>query len=338
MSNQSNLIIDAVITRMSTSLSPDQLTLLEATLIINLKGFKIEKECTEVAPTTRGWDYFLPRFRANKKLKNCSEKTIRLYDFALNKLREYVDLAPQEIQTSDIKYFLAMYGEKTNPVTGRKPSKTYLNNFKNQLSSFFSWMQEEGYISRNPVDGVPKIKTPKTIKHAYNGKEMEALKDNAKSDRDMALIHFLDSTGVRVSEAISIDRDQIEWTNRTIIFYGTKGKAERQVIFSEECAYWLKKYLDSRTDNNPALFVGKIKPYNRLTVSGAEFAIKELGKAAGIHAHPHRFRRTMITRNVRRGMSLHEIQTLVGHTNAQTTQVYIDMQQQAVKASYEKYN
>lgn len=329
-------IINTVLAKMSDSLSSEQLTLLEATLIVSLRGMRIEQECTELAPTTHSWDYFLPRFRATKRLKNCTESTLKLYEFALNKLRTYIPKAPQEITTSDIKLFLALYGDQISPVTKRKPSKSYINNLKNQLSSFFDWMQEDGFINRNPCDGVPKIKVPKTIKRAYSGEEMEAMKALADNDRDKALIYFLDATGVRISEAISIDIDQIQWDTHSMIIYGSKGKAERMIMFTEECGYWLKKYLDGRKDDNAALFVQKRKPYNRLTKSGAEQIIRDLGKQIGIHAHPHRFRRTMITRCNRRGMNLQEIQMLAGHANSQTTQIYIDMQRDSIKSSYER--
>ena len=329
-----NLILDSIIAKMSDKLDSDQLTYLEASLIVSLRGLKIEKESTELSLSVRGWDYYLPRFRASKRLRNCAESTIQQYDFAINKLQEYVHKNPQDILENDIKYFLAMYGEYTNPVTGKKPSKTYINNLKNDLGAFFSWMTDSGYISRNPVKNVPNIKVPKAMRKAYSGEDMELLKENAKNVRDKALIYFLDSTGVRIGEALSIDRTDIDWNSRSIIFYGSKGKAERQVFFTEECAHWLKEYLQKRTDTDPALFVSINKPHTRLTVSGAEYIIRNIGKKIGIHAHPHRFRRTMITRNARRGMNLQEIQMLAGHANSQTTQIYIDMQRENLRASY----
>ena len=336
MANQSSTVIDNVVAKMSDKLTADQLTMLEATLIVSLRGMRVEQECTAIAPAVRGWDYFLQRFRATKRLKNCAESTLSQYDYAIEKLREYVPKNPQDIETNDIKYFLSMYGSQPSKLTKKLPSKTYINNLKNDLSAFFIWMHGEGYISTNPVSGVPTIKVPKTMKHAYTGEDMERMKDAAKLVRDKALLYFLDATGVRISEAMAIDRDQICWETRSIIIYGTKGKAERQVLFTEECAYWLKQYLESRTDDNPALFVKKIKPDSRLSKGGAEHIIRELGKQLGIHAHPHRFRRTMITRCNRRGMSLQEIQSLAGHTNASTTQIYIDMQRESVRAAYAK--
>lgn len=167
---------------------------------------------------------------------------------------------------------------------------------------------------------------------------MERMKANARSVRDKALIYFLDATGCRISEALSIDRDMINWQNRTIIIYGSKGKAEREVIFTEEAGYWLKEYLQQRTDQDPALFVKANKPHTRLTKTGGEHIIRELGKASGVHAYPHRFRRTMITRCDRRGMPLQTIRMLAGHQNVATTQIYIDMNKEAIRASYEKCN
>lgn len=336
MSNQANVVIDKVIANMSDKLNNEQLTYLEATLLVSLRGMHVEQECTELVTQQNGWDYYLSRFRATKRLKNCSESTLRQYDYAIRKLREYIPKQPQEIETNDIKYFLGVYGAQPSKLTKKLPSKTYINNLRNDISAFYMWMHEEGYIGTNPVAGIPEIKVPKIMKHAYSGEDMERMKDAAKTIRDKALLYFLDATGVRVSEAISIDRDQINWDSRSIIIYGTKGKAERVILFTEECSYWLKRYLESRTDNDPALFVKNKKPNSRLTKTGAEYIIRELGKSLNIHAHPHRFRRTMITRCNKRGMGLQEIQALVGHTNASTTQIYIDMQNSAIKASYER--
>jgi site-specific recombinase XerD len=319
---------------MSDKLTPDQLTMLEATLIVSLRGMTVEKECTALVESPHNWDWYLSRFRATKRLKNCAESTLKQYDYALGKLREYVGKNPQEYEENDIKYFLSMYGSQVSPLTKMTPSKTYINNLKNDINAFFSWMADEGYISKNPVKGIPKIKVPKTMKHAYNGSDMEKMKSAARNVRDLALIYFLDATGVRVSEAVSIDRDSINWDRMSIVIYGTKGKAEREVLFTEECAYRLRQYLGTRDDDNPALFVKSKAPHSRLTKNGAEYIIAEIGKSVGIHAHPHRFRRTMITRCNRRGMTLQDIQSLAGHTNASTTQIYIDMQGDAVRASY----
>lgn len=336
MSNQSNAVIDNVLARMSDQLTPDQLTLLEASLIVSLRGMTVEQECTDLAPSVRDWEWFLSRFRANKRLKNCSEGTIELYEYAIKKLREYVDKPPQEYEENDVKYFLSVYGSQISPLTKRVPSKTYLNNLKNELGSFFGWMHDEGYIAKDPVRNIPMIKAPKIMKKAYSGEDMERMKANARSVRDKAFIYFLDATGCRIGEALSVDRDMINWDSRTIIIYGQKGKAEREVIFTEEAGYWLKEYLQQRTDEDPALFVRAKAPHSRLTKTGGEHIIRELGKASGVHAYPHRFRRTMITRCDRRGMPIQTIRALAGHTNVATTQIYIDMNKEAVRASYER--
>ena len=334
MSN--NQIIDEVIAKMSDKLTPDQLTLLEANMIISFRGMKVEKECYDLALNARDWEWYLKRFRATKRLQNCSEGTIGQYEFTLSKLREYVPKNPQDISTDDIKYFLAMFGDRQAATTGKDISKSYLNNARNNLSSFFGWMHDEGYRSTNPVRNVPIIKTPKVMRHAYSGADMEKLKFNAHSVRDKAFLYFLDATGCRVGEAISVNRADINFDLRTILIYGQKGKAEREVCFNEETAFWLKEYLNTRTDEDPALFVKARSPHTRLTKTGAEHIVREIGKTAGVHAYPHRFRRTMITRCNRRGMQLQDIQTLAGHVNATTTQIYIDMQKEGVRAAYDR--
>lgn len=336
MSNQSSAVIDNVLARMSDHLAPEQLTLLEASLIVSLRGMTVETECTELTPVVRDWEWFLSRFRANKRLKNCAESSISQYEYAIGKLREYVNKNPQEYEENDIKYFLSMYGSQVSPLTKRPPSKGYLNNLRNDLGSFFGWMHDEGLIAKDPTAGIPMIKAPKIMKKAYSGEDMERMKANARSVRDKAFIYFLDATGCRIGEALSVNRDMINWNNRTIIIYGTKGKAEREVIFTEEASYWLKEYLQQRTDEDPALFVKARAPHTRLTKTGGEHIIRELGKVAGVHAYPHRFRRTMITRCDRRGMSLQDIRALAGHANVSTTQIYIDMNKEAIRASYER--
>lgn len=334
--DQSREIIDQVLARMSDKLTSDQLTLLEANMIISMHGMTVEREHTELAVQNRNWEWYLSRFRATKRLKNCTESTLRQYEYAINKLREYVPKMPQDMRGDDIKYFLAVFGDR-NTVTSKKPvSKTYINNMKNNLGSFFAWMYDEGYISKNPVKTIPVIKINKTIRHAYNGEDMEKMKSAARNVRDMALIYFLDATGCRISEAISINKDDINWERRSVVVRQTKGKADREVLFTEECAYRLREYLKAREDDDPALFVKEKAPHSRLTKSGAEYIVRTIGQATGVHAYPHRFRRTMITRCNRRGMPLQDIQTLAGHTNAQTTQIYIDMAKESVRSEYER--
>ena len=330
----SNPIIDQVITKMSDKLTSEQLTLLEANLIVSFQGMKVEEECSALATTVRGWDWYISRFRATKRLKNCAEGTIGQYEFTLQKFQEYVPKNPLDVDTNDIKYFLAVFGDREAITSGKPISKAYINNTRNNLSSFFGWMNDEGYISRNPVKSVPVIKVPRTMRHAYSGEDMEKLKANAHTVRDKAFIYFLDATGCRIGEAISVNRSDINWDTRSIVIYGQKGKAEREVCFTEECGYWLKEYLKLRTDDDNALFVRARKPNTRLTKTGGEHVIREIGKSCGVHAYPHRFRRTMITRCNRRGMQLQDIQTLAGHVNATTTQIYIDMAKQSVRAAY----
>lgn len=331
-------VIDTIIAKMSSSLNNEQLTLLEATLIVSLKDMKVEEECTSVTVTPLDWDYYLKLFRATKRLNNCSELTLKQYDYAINKFRMYCNKNPRDVNTVDIKYFLAMCGSNKSILTKKEPSKTYINNLKNCLSSFFKWMFDDGYINRNPVSTISSIKIPKTIKKAYSGEDMEKLKASTKSARDMAIIHFLDSTGLRVSEAISVNKKDINWDTRTLVVYGSKGKAERFVMFTEECSYWLKEYLKSRSDDNEALFVIKKKPHTRITKSGMEHIVRCIGDNCGVHAYPHRSRRTLITKLDRRGMSLQNIQAIAGHKNSQTTQIYIDKSNAALKADYDKYN
>ena len=178
------------------------------------------------------------------------------------------------------------------------------------------------------------MKVPQKIKKPYTAAEREHLKDIAKTQRDLAIMELLYSTAGRIGEVVAINREDVDFYNKEIVIWGQKGKKERTVYLTDGCIYHLKKYLDSRTDDNPALFVSLRKPYRRIGKSGIEAMLRKLGLEAGIHAHPHKFRRTLLTDAGARGVPLQELQAYAGHTKADTTMLYINVKQDAVKSSF----
>lgn len=330
---QQDIIINSVMEKMRGSLTSEQMTLLEAALIVSTKDLIIVSDNPDAG---RGWDWYVERFRTSKTLANCAEGSIEQYLLTIGEFRKTTDKDPERVRKEDIKAYLLLEERKINPRTGHPLSKNTLNNKLRNLSSFFAWMCNEEYMLRNPCRGIPAIRIPKKIRKAYTGAELERMREAADNPRDKALQYFLDATGCRISEAVSINREDINFETRSIIIYGSKGKAEREILFTEECAYHLRQYLLNRTDNDPALFVSLNKPHKRLSSDGAAKVIRQIGRKTGVKAHPHRFRRTMITRCNRRGMAMGEIQKLAGHVNPQTTQIYIDMDTRSVRSSYAK--
>ena len=205
---------------------------------------------------------------------------------------------------------------------------------RHNISGFFSWATDEGYINRNPARRLKRVKVPQKIKKPYTAEEREHLKDVAKTERDVAIMELLYSTAGRIGEVVALNRDDVDFVNREIIIYGQKGKKERKVYLTEGCVYHLKKYLESRDDNNPALFVRGRKPYNRLGRQAIQDMLRKLGAEAGVHAHPHKFRRTLLTDAGARGEPLQEIQAYAGHAKSDTTMLYVSVKQESVKASF----
>lgn len=205
------------------------------------------------------------------------------------------------------------------------------------MSSFFTWLEEESYILKNPVRRIHKIKVDKTVKETYSDEAMERMRDECHCLRDLAIIDLLASSGMRVGELVRLNREDIDFDNRECIVFG-KGSKERPVYFDARTKIHLKNYLDSRTDDNPALFVSLLKPYNRLQISGVEIRLRSLGRELGIpKVHPHKFRRTLATRAIDKGMPIEQVQRLLGHTQIDTTMQYAMINQKNVKVSHQKY-
>lgn len=311
-------------------LNQNTLDKIENILYINFEKYEIKEKCTEVVVYDNSNLGLIKKFIATKKLEGKSVKTLKKYQPELEKLHYFLGKSFYKINIYDLRYFLAQYKEH------RKISNRTLDNMRKTISSFFSWMSDEGHISYNPAKALKRIKYTKTVKKPFSIVEREKLKNACTIHRDLALVEFLYASGLRVSEAISIDINNIDFISREATVVG-KGSKERKFYLSEICIEYLKSYLNSRTDNNPSLFVGTKRPYNRLTKEGIESIVKRIGKKAGVeNVHPHRFRRTLATDLVRKNVPIQDVAHILGHADLRTTQVYVCLDQESVKYNYNK--
>ena len=273
----------------------------------------------------------LDSFLSSKEVEGCSSRTIHYYKTTIVKMLDYVNKSIEIISTEDLRNYLADYRSKTNA------SKSTVDNIRRVLSSFFSWLEDEDYIVKNPVRRIHKIKTKKVVKEVLSDENFEVLRDNCDKLRDLAMIELLASTGIRVGELVNLNIEDVLFNERECIVLG-KGDSERIVYFDAKTKIHLQKYIDSRNDDNPALFVSFKKPYNRLSINGVERRIRELGHEANIKkVHPHKFRRTMATNAIDKGMPIEQVQKLLGHVQIDTTMQYAMVNQSNVKIAHRKY-
>lgn len=273
---------------------------------------------------------YLEDFLAVKALEGCSNATIENYRFNLSKFLLKIDTSPTEISTQQIRKYLADYKRE------RGVSNCTLDNMRRVYSSFFHWMHQEGYILKDPCAAVNKIKTDKIIKQPFSEEEMEILRDNCKNLREAAIIEILYSSGMRIGELAKLNRNDIDWQTGSAIVFG-KGSKEREVYFTVRSQMALKKYLNTRHDEDPSLFVGLVSPNKRLQVSTYEKILRELGTRCNIHCHPHRFRRTCATTLLNKGMPIQEVSKVLGHAKLETTLIYCEINQKQVAADHKKY-
>ena len=231
----------------------------------------------------------LPYYLAAKKIEGCSEKTLRYYETTVTNALASIDKTVKHITTDDLRQYLDLYQRRNNA------GKVTIDNIRRVLSSFFSWLEDEDYILKSPVRRIHKVKTGTTVKETYSDEALEIMRDHAENIRDLAMIDLLASTGMRVGEMVKLNREDIDFENRECIVFG-KGDKERKVYFDARAKIHLQNYLHGRTDEDPALFVTLLKPYNRLNISGVEIRLRELGRKLNIpKVHPHKFRRTLAT-------------------------------------------
>lgn len=270
-------------------------------------------------------------FIAAKRIEGCSGKSLRYYESTIQNMLTAVDKPVKHITTDDLRQYLDKYQQSGGA------GKVTIDNIRRILSSFFSWLEEENLIFKSPVRRIHKVKTGTTVKETYSDEALELMRDHCGSIRDLAMIDLLASTGMRVGELVKLNRIDIDFSNRECIVFG-KGDKERKVYFDARTKIHLKNYLDSRTDENPALFVTLQKPHDRLQISGVEIRLRVLGQKLGIpKVHPHKFRRTLATMAIDKGMPIEQVQQLLGHQSVDTTLQYAMVNQNNVKISHRKY-
>ena len=270
-------------------------------------------------------------FLSAKRIEGCSEKSLRYYKATIEAMLATLDKNVEYIVTDDIREYLTQYQQKNGL------SKVTIDNIRRILSSFFSWLEDEDYILKNPVRRIHKVKTGTNIKETYSDEAMELMRDNCTEIRDLAIIDMLASTGMRVGEMVLLNRDDIDFNERECVVFG-KGSKERVVYFDARTKIHLQNYLESRKDNNPALFVSLKSPHERLKIGGVEVRLREFGRQLGINkVHPHKFRRTLATMAIDKGMPIEQLQQLLGHRKIDTTLQYAMVKQSNVKIAHRKY-
>jgi len=326
---------DKLITQVQTSMAPMlnlvQLEELRRILTNALHNVEItSKKITEPQEIKEN-GVLLSVFIAAKRIEGCSEKSLKYYEATIRQMFGRVDKPTREISTDDLRGYLANYQKERNS------SKVTIDNMRRIFSSFFGWLEDEDYILKSPVRRIRKIKTDRPIKDTFSDEGLELLRDACEEIRDLAIIDLLASTGMRVGELVPLNREDINFHERECVVFG-KGGSERVVYFDARTKIHLLNYLDSRSDDNPALFVSLTMPRERLLIGGVETRLREIGKQADMQkVYPHKFRRTLATRAIDKGMPIEQVQRMLGHVKIDTTMHYAMVNQANVKNSHRKF-
>lgn len=313
-----------ILNEMADYLSIAQMKKLQEVLLKNLSNEEPAKE------QVSNYEY-LKMFIDAKRIEGCSDRTLQYYKVTIEHLIDNVDVPIRKMVTDEIRSYLAEYQQRNNC------SKVTVDNVRRNISSFFSWLEEEDYILKSPMRRIHKIKTKQPVKETISDEMIECLRDNCNCLRDLAMIDLLYSTGIRVGELVGLNISDINFEERECVVYG-KGDKERKVYFDAKAKLHLLNYIKSRNDDNPALFTTLDAPYDRLKISGVEIRLRKLGRKLNIEKiHPHKFRRTMATRAIDKGMPIEQVQKILGHSQIDTTMQYAIVNQNNVKSSHRKY-
>lgn len=321
-------VIKEIEQKMASILNNEQKEKLKEVLLYTFYNIEVTSIKDELVEDTT--DY-AKMFIAAKRIEGCSERTLNYYETTIKTMVDKLSKKVNSIETEDLRNYLSEYQAKNNC------SKVTIDNVRRILSSFFAWLEDEDYIMKSPVRRIHKVKATQTVKETYTDEELEEMRDACIEIRDLAMVDFLASTGVRVGELVNLDRVDIDMQERSCVVLGKGGK-EREVYFDARTKIHLQNYLNSRIDNNPALFVSLLRPYDRLKISGVEIRLRELGKRINIKKiHPHKFRRTMATKAIDKGMPIEQVQVLLGHRKTDTTLQYAMVNQNNVRNSHKRF-
>lgn len=321
-------LINEIQRKMLPYLNNEQLMQLRSVLSETLKGAMISYDGNEQKVDKRD---AVAAFINAKHIEGCSEKTLRYYQKTIKTMLADVGKSANQITTDDLRKYLTDYQMQ------RKSSKVTIDNIRRILSSFFSWLEDEDFILKSPVRRIHKVKTAKVVKDTYTDEALELMRDSCTNTRDLAIIDLLASSGMRVGEMVMLNREDIDFNERECVVVG-KGNKERLVYFDARTKIHLQNYLNERMDTNPALFVSLKAPYERLMIGGVETRLRELGKRLNLQkVHPHKFRRTLATSAIDKGMPIEQVQQLLGHQKIDTTMHYAMVKQNNVKIAHRKY-
>ena len=321
--------IKSIVQEMLPHLNNDQLDQLKNALVQELKGKAIITISEKDEQPKNGET--IERFVSAKRIEGCSEKTLNYYDKTIRTVLEAIGKPCKQIITDDIRSYLTEYHKK------HEVSKVTIDNIRRILSSFFGWLEEEDYIIKSPARRIHKIKSTLVVKNTFTDEDLESMRDSCSCVRDLAIIDILSSTGMRVGELVKLKRDDINFGERECVVLG-KGDKQRTVYFDARAKIHLKAYLNSREDEHESLFVCLRRPNKPLQIGGVERLIKKVGQVANVkRAHPHKFRRTLATGAIDKGMPIEQVQQLLGHKRIDTTLMYAMVKQANVKASHRKY-
>ena len=324
-------ILNDIVSGIKDVLSDEQMKQVSSSIKDVLAKYEINKRTSNEERREKENTELLDTFLSAKKIEGCSDKTIHYYQSSIVKFLKGLSKSIKEICTNDIRRYLAEIQEENNL------SKVTIDNLRRIFSSFFSWLEDEDYIAKSPVRRIHKVRTDTLVKEVLSDENIETLRDSCNELRDLAMIDLLLSTGVRVGELVKMNRADIDFQERQCKVFG-KGNKEREVYFNARTKIHLQRYLESRTDDNPALFVTLSKPHTRLTISGVEVRLRKMGKDVHIDkVHPHKFRRTLATMAIDRGMPIEQVQKLLGHVRIDTTLHYAMVNQQNVKIAHRKF-
>lgn len=330
--NMKNTIIQEIEQSLLNYLDNSQLDVLHTVLCRCLDKVEINVvEDTDINISKFTNMELINKFIAAKEIEGCSERTTKYYYATLIKMDSMITKNVTHLTTDDLRMYLTEYQKINNC------SKASIDNIRRNLSSFFSWLEEENYILKSPMKRIHKIKTDKVIKETYSDETLELLRDHCNNLRDLAIIDLLSSTGMRVGELVRLNINDIDFENRECVVFG-KGNKERPVYFDARTKIHLRNYINSRNDDNVALFVSLDAPHDRLNISGVEIRLRQLGRKLGINkVHPHKFRRTVATKAIDKGMPIEQVQSLLGHSQIDTTMHYAMVNQNNVKESHRKF-
>lgn len=320
------------ITKLNGKISEESLKTVFQELELFVNDYDIESRKTEIVP----YDDYIPRCYAvyliSKKIEGKSAGTLKLYDICLRDFFAFSDTPIENMKANDIRVYLYSLQQR------RKISNHTLDERRLIINAFMQWCATEGYIERNPCMQVSPIKFEFKPRIPLNGIELELIRDACKTYREKAIIELLYSTGCRVTELQRLNINDINFDTREVCLFG-KGNKHRTSYLNAKSEVCIKKYLNERTDENEALFVGMRNPYRRLSKTGIEYIVGKIGKRAGIsrNIYPHLIRHTTATDAINRGMSVAEVQKILGHEKLNTTMIYAKISEETIKYNHKRY-